>query len=121
MRGAGGCGRGGCGVGSATRVTDAVAAAVTGAAAFSSSGRSGRRLRVSTTTALVRPRPMSWRTVPWFTPDGFRVRVFLPDTLSVLSSLLSVIQFPFLRTGPDDVHHTLSFNACTLMRRPALA
>ena len=31
---------------------------------LSSSGRMGRRLRVSTTTAFVRPRPMSWRTVP---------------------------------------------------------
>ena len=46
-----------------------------------------RRLRVSTTTAFVRPRPISWRTVPLLTPDGFSVRVFLPVTLIVLSSL----------------------------------
>jgi hypothetical protein len=39
---------------------------------------------------------MSWRTVPCVSPDGFSVRVFLPDTWRVLSSLLlSVIPLPF--------------------------
>src|SRR5690606_3518860 len=78
---------------------------------LSSSGRIGRRLRVSTTTALVRPRPISWRTVPWLIPVGFRVRVFLPVTLRVLSSFLSVTPFLFLQTRTDgDIRPRLSMH-----------
>lgn len=56
-----------------------------------------RRLRVSTTTALVRPRPISWRTIPCSTEGRFSEKVFLPGTLIVLSSLLSLIPYPFPR------------------------
>ncbi len=63
---------------------------------------------------------MSWRTVPWFTPEGFRVRGLLTRNTQRLVVFISVIPFRSFGQG-SIVRQTLSFNACTLMRRPALA